>query len=300
MSNFNPPVSKSEKSPTTVWSYIIDHPRIAGVVALLALAATFSPKASIVASYICIVLAFLLLFAFVVGEAKIKTSKCPRIYMFLTALLLAIPLGLYALWLTPPAAPHRQIIAVANAANPQSSDNSANQLPVATKAASHPAQVPAAVVTANAAPIYSQKCEGSACAQGPNSQATYNQYGPPKYRVDLAVGVSLTKGLSPLAGKRIGIFISSTSENATKAGNIFVKSAGDAGMEFEPQTPVYAGMPIFGASGNGICISFPNDRTSEAEIVRSAITASKMYTKQINRCPGIKEDILGVYISTLE
>jgi hypothetical protein len=29
-------------------------------------------------------------------------------------------------------------------------------------------------------PTYQQKCEGSACAQGPNSSATYNKYGAPK------------------------------------------------------------------------------------------------------------------------
>lgn len=32
-------------------------------------------------------------------------------------------------------------------------------------------------------PTYEQKCEGSACAQGPGSQATFNQFGPPEAKI---------------------------------------------------------------------------------------------------------------------
>jgi hypothetical protein len=45
--------------------------------------------------------------------------------------------------------------------------------------------------------IYEQKCDGSACAQGPGSQATYNQYGPPPLK--------LTASLQTVASDKEGL-----------------------------------------------------------------------------------------------
>jgi len=56
------------------------------------------------------------------------------------------------------------------------------------------------------APTYGgQTCIGSACAQGPGSQATFNQYGAPKLLLSDKEHDAITKAMSPYAGKYINI-----------------------------------------------------------------------------------------------
>ena len=50
------------------------------------------------------------------------------------------------------------------------------------------------------APTYEQKCETSACAQGPGSQATFNQYGPAKLTMTQEQQAAVTKAMLPYAG----------------------------------------------------------------------------------------------------
>ncbi len=59
-------------------------------------------------------------------------------------------------------------------------------------------------------PTYEQKCQGSACAQGPNSQATYNQYGASKPGPNI---LELTKKTVPAIPRpAMPVFAPGTSE----------------------------------------------------------------------------------------
>jgi hypothetical protein len=49
-------------------------------------------------------------------------------------------------------------------------------------------------------PTYSQQCAGSACAQGANSQATYNQYGPPAWDISDSQMEAIAKAMAPYNG----------------------------------------------------------------------------------------------------
>lgn len=60
-------------------------------------------------------------------------------------------------------------------------------------------------------PTYQQQCVGSACAQGPNSKATFNQYGPRKLAISDTQLSAIGSALRPYAGSVVEV----TATNAT-------------------------------------------------------------------------------------
>jgi hypothetical protein len=52
---------------------------------------------------------------------------------------------------------------------------------------------------------YEQKCEGSACAQGPGSTATYNQYGARELKLSSPQGDSIASAMGKFSGMKIYI-----------------------------------------------------------------------------------------------
>lgn len=90
----------TEESEKSIWHHITDHPKIAAVLAMLALAATFSPRASAPAAWACIAFAWILAVAFTGGEPHVKRSRHPVIYTVATALLVGVVLAVYGHWLT--------------------------------------------------------------------------------------------------------------------------------------------------------------------------------------------------------
>ena len=84
----------------STWDHITDHPKIAGVLALLALAATFSPKASALASWGCIVIAWSLTVAFAGGAPVIRRQNRRKLYTGIIAVCSALGFGAYGAWLT--------------------------------------------------------------------------------------------------------------------------------------------------------------------------------------------------------
>lgn len=84
------------------WAYLSDHPKMWGVVSLLALALSYSPRVSITASWICITLAGVLGFAAIAGVPCIRDSRRPRVYTVASWAMLVAVLISYGLWLRPP------------------------------------------------------------------------------------------------------------------------------------------------------------------------------------------------------
>ena len=84
----------------SIWDHITDHPKVAGVLALLAFAATFSPKASTLAAWACVLMAWVLVLMVVAGIPLVKTSKRPWVPILITATLLGLGLFRYGRWLT--------------------------------------------------------------------------------------------------------------------------------------------------------------------------------------------------------
>lgn len=61
-------------------------------------------------------------------------------------------------------------------------------------------------VVQHAPPLtYQQNCQGSACAQGTGSQATYNQYGPPKLAISDAQAAAIRDAMKPFSGIKITV-----------------------------------------------------------------------------------------------
>jgi hypothetical protein len=93
-----PPEPKSTSQAETwqgMWDYITDHPKVAGVLALLAFAATFSPKASTVAAWLCIVAAWALALLWMAGIPAIKAQRKSWIPVVVAALVLGAGMFLY-------------------------------------------------------------------------------------------------------------------------------------------------------------------------------------------------------------
>jgi len=83
------------------WDYVLDHPKVAGFVSFLAFAATFSPRASVVASWICLAVAWLFAIAAINGWPQVRNAARPRLYLALSSSAVLVLLVLYGFWLCP-------------------------------------------------------------------------------------------------------------------------------------------------------------------------------------------------------
>jgi hypothetical protein len=107
----------------------------------------------------------------------------------------------------------------------------------------------------------------------------------------------LTELLSSLKGKSIGFFVSTSTEDSEYFGKALLASARDAGIAFDSGTPVFVNVPIFGAKRNGMSISYPDDRSEEAESLVLSLHSSGFYTGPIPRVPSPGEaGLIGLYI----
>ena len=80
------------------------------------------------------------------------------------------------------------------------------------------------------APTYEQKCETSACAQGPGSQATYNQYGPAKLTMTQDQQAAITKAMLPYAGLEFTIERHDATKDSSEYGDKLRDALKAAGM----------------------------------------------------------------------
>jgi hypothetical protein len=151
-----------------------------------------------------------------------------------------------------------------------------------------------------AQPTYQQRCEGgSPCAQGPGAQAVVNN-GPPKYMTVLTPAkLEMFKTLvKPLNGVSVGFFASSATDDSAEFMRTVSEAAHSQGVIFDPNTPIIAGMPVFGSKSNGISISYPDEKAAEAQAIVKALRDSGLYSPDIPRVPGIgKEGMIGLYIA---
>jgi hypothetical protein len=83
-----------------IWHHITDHPKIALVLALLALAAAFSPRTSGLATWLCLVLAFIITLTFIGSMPHIRRSERPILYGSIVGVIVLGVLAFCGAWLT--------------------------------------------------------------------------------------------------------------------------------------------------------------------------------------------------------
>lgn len=92
-----PAQPKSDRNPI---DWIMDHPKLAGFLALLALAITFSPKASVMGTWICLSVAEGFAIAMLAGFAKERSFPKPMIITTLASSIIGLCLLVFGFWLT--------------------------------------------------------------------------------------------------------------------------------------------------------------------------------------------------------
>ena len=120
-----------------------------------------------------------------------------------------------------------------------------------------------------AQPIYEQKCEGSACAQGPGSQATFNQYGAPKLVMTDAQRDAISENMKPFGGSKVRVGISLAEPDSGEYGRQLVLALQNAGMTVEHSEAwsiVQAGAPA-----SGVSFSFTENHRAAAEALGMAL-----------------------------
>ncbi len=85
-----------------LWNYVSDHPKFAGLLAFVALAVTFSPKASVMATWICLFLAWVLAVAMISGTTSLRASRYRVVYTAVLAVFLGSLFIPFGWWLTEP------------------------------------------------------------------------------------------------------------------------------------------------------------------------------------------------------
>lgn len=83
-----------------VLNYIADHPKLAGFFACLAIAIAFTPKTSVIASWICLLLAWLFAVGMIAGSPLVKGKRFTRILITFASVVLFLALAAFGVWLT--------------------------------------------------------------------------------------------------------------------------------------------------------------------------------------------------------
>lgn len=108
----------------------------------------------------------------------------------------------------------------------------------------------------------SQTCVGSACAQGPGSRATFNQFGPPKLEMTSVQRAAISVAMEQYAGTTIRVLTSTNDQDAKQFGAQLVGALQDAHMSV---THKEAGtMVVEGAKPSGISMNFSQDHRPAA------------------------------------
>jgi hypothetical protein len=90
------------KHEQNLWDNLTDHPKIAGALALIALAVSFSPKLSSVACWLCLFAAYILVMAAVDGSPTLLNSPHRSKLMLVVAIAFAAFVLQFGLWLNRP------------------------------------------------------------------------------------------------------------------------------------------------------------------------------------------------------
>jgi hypothetical protein len=89
-------MSEHQKS---LLDHIADHPKVAAILALLAFAASFSPRVSVMALWICLFTAWLFAAAMILGIPKLRRNERRIIWTSLLILIIGAILFAYGWWL---------------------------------------------------------------------------------------------------------------------------------------------------------------------------------------------------------
>jgi ribosomal protein S11 len=107
-----------------------------------------------------------------------------------------------------------------------------------------------------------QTCVGSACAQGPGSQATFNQFSPPRLEITSAQRETIRDAMKPYAGTTARIMTSTNDEDAKQFGAQLVGALQDANLSVIHKEA--GSMVVEGAKPFGISINFSEDHQPAA------------------------------------
>jgi len=136
----------------------------------------------------------------------------------------------------------------------------------------------------NAPPsTYQQKCEGSACAQGPGSQATYNQYGAQKLVMTDSQCDAIRDAMKPYVGKTADIEADDVTDDSQTYAIKFAQCMRDAGMDVTG--PVFNGTIATGSPRVSGIQAFIGKNRSDEENTLSALSTTLSPT-QLSVVPG--------------
>jgi hypothetical protein len=127
-----------------------------------------------------------------------------------------------------------------------------------------------------------QSCVGSACAQGPGSQATLNQYGAPKLSMTDDQRDTIRDAMKPFAGMVVNIMCNNVTEDSMEYANQLSKALNDAGLKAGPPT---SGI-LFSAPGqaipSGVMFTLGDDAIPAATALAQTMARSGLVSKPIH------------------
>ena len=147
-----------------------------------------------------------------------------------------------------------------------------------------PVRVPEAAPVSRQASTYGgQTCVGSACAQGPNSQATLNQFGAPKLIMTDSQRDLLRDAMKPYAGIGVDIFCHDATEDSFAYAQQLAKALRDAGITVSGPD---SGMGFSsGVIPSGVSLLVGEDRVQAATVMANAMSAAGLIHSAI---PAVK------------
>jgi hypothetical protein len=145
-----------------------------------------------------------------------------------------------------------------------------------------PVQTVLASPQSPAQPTYgSQTCIGSACAQGPGSQATLNEFGAPKLVMTNDQRDAIRDAMRPFAGMVVEIMCNNATEDTMEYANQLSKALNDAGMKAGPPT---SGI-LFSAQGHaipsGVMLTVGDDAIPAATALAQTMARAGLISKSI-------------------
>lgn len=124
-------------------------------------------------------------------------------------------------------------------------------------------------------PTYKQECNGSACAQGPGSQATYNQFGANKLQMAGNESTAICSAMKPFAGTRVELEINISEQDSDQFGSDMQQALECAGISVNSdRAPM---LVVYGARGSGVTAEYSDNHQAMAEALQKAMQNEPLY-----------------------
>ena len=144
-------------------------------------------------------------------------------------------------------------------------------------------------------PTYQQQCVGSACAQGPNSSATYNQFGTPKLAMTPKQQAEISKAMKGFAGITVTVQANPPTKDTVEFGKMLEGALKGAGLI---TTGIYNSRMMFANTVDfpGMSIDFGNDRSNVANALAKVMIHEGLIKAPIDRGPDTDS---GLFVITI-